>query len=85
MNRNPFPLIHERRSDADEIATACATWRNESAAGHAAYGSWARAAASGANCAFAAYQTALGREERAAERYARLISRAQRGPELDVA
>jgi hypothetical protein len=74
-----------RRADVDTVLAAYSAWRCECAAVRAAYGRWARSAMSDACFAFAAYRAALDREERAATRYARLLSRSRRRPELNVA
>ncbi|HTU84662.1 MAG TPA: hypothetical protein VMF57_03750 [Solirubrobacteraceae bacterium] len=74
-----------RRADVDEAVAAYSAWRRECAAVRAAYGKWARAAKSEACSAFVAYRVALDREEQAAVIYARLLPRARRRPELDVA
>jgi hypothetical protein len=73
-----------RRADIDEVVAAYSAWRRECAAVRAAYRRWARAAAGEAWFAFAAYRTALDREERAASIYARLLLRVHRRPELDA-
>ena len=74
-----------RTAAINDVVAAYSAWRRECAAVHAAYGRWARAATSDACFAFAAYRIALDREERAASIYARLLHRAPRRPELDVA
>ena len=60
-----------RRADVDSVLAAYSAWR------------WASAAMRDA--CFAAFRVALDREERAAARYARLLSRSRRLSELDVA
>jgi len=74
-----------RRADIDTVVAAYSAWRRECAAVRTAYGRWTRAARSDAWFAFAAYSAALDREQRAADTYARLLPRARRRPELDVA
>lgn len=73
-----------RRADVDAVIAAYSAWRGECLAVRAAYGRWARAAASDAYVEFAAYLRALEREERAACIYARLLPRAQHRPEFAV-
>jgi len=85
MKLRPFTRAGRHQADIDDVVAAYSTWRLECAAVRAAYGRWARAAASDARCAFAAYRLALDREEQAAHVYARLVPRARRRPELDVA
>ena len=72
-----------RRADVDSVLAAYSAWRCECAAVRAAYRRWASAAMRDA--CFAAFRVALDREERAAARYARLLSRSRRLSELDVA
>jgi hypothetical protein len=85
MKLRRFTRTGRRRAQLDAVLAAYTAWRRECAAVRAAYLKWARAARSDAHVAFAAYRVALDREERAADIYARLLPRAQRGPELDVA
>jgi hypothetical protein len=85
MKLRRFTRAGRRRADIDDVVAAYSAWRRESAGVRAAYGRWARAAMSDAHFAFAAYRVALDREERAADIYARLLPRAKRRPELDVA
>jgi len=74
-----------RRADIDDVIAAYSAWKRECAGVRAAYNRWARAARSDARFAFASYRVALDREEQAATIYARLLPRARRRPELDVA
>jgi hypothetical protein len=74
-----------RRAAIDDVLAAYAAWKRECAGVRAAYDRWARAARSEAWFAFASYRVALDREEQAAIIYARLLPRAQRRPEFDVA
>jgi len=85
MRLRSFTRAARRRAEIDDVVAAYAAWRCESAAVHAAYGRWARAATRDARFAFAAYRVALDREEDAANTYSRLIPRAQRRAELDLA
>jgi hypothetical protein len=85
MKVRSFTPAGRRRAEIDAVVTAYAAWRRECAAVRAAYGRWTRAARRDACFAFAAYRVALEREERAADIYARLLPRAKRRPELDVA
>ncbi len=85
MKLRSFTRAGRRRADIDAVVVAYSVWRRECAGVRAAYGRWVRAATSDACFAFAAYRVALDREEQAADVYARLLPRAQRRPELDVA
>jgi len=85
MRLRRFTRASRRRADVDAVLSAYSAWRCECAAVRAAYDRWADAATSDACFAFAAFSVALDREERAAARYARLLSRSRRPPELDVA
>lgn len=85
MKLRPFTRAGRRRADVDAVISAYSAWRQESAAVRTAYGRWTRAATRDAGVAFAAYQTALDREERAADLYARLLRRAPGRPELELA
>jgi hypothetical protein len=85
MKLRRFTRAGRRRAEIDAVLAAYAAWRRECAAVRAAYGRWARAARSDNCLAFAAYRVALDREQRAAAIYARLLPRARRRPELDVA
>lgn len=73
-----------RRADVDSVLAAYSAWRAECAAVRAAYGRWARGARRDVDVTVAAYLAALDREERAAERYARLLVRARGRPEIDL-
>ena len=70
-----------RRALLDAAVTAYAQWRSECAAVRGAYHRWVGAGAGDNAFAFYAYNDALDREEHAAKRYARLISRAGEIPE----
>ena len=65
----------------DAAVTAHAQWRTECAAVRGGYRRWVAAGAGDNAFAFYAYNDALDREEHAAKRYARLISRAGEIPE----
>jgi hypothetical protein len=71
-------LKHSRRRRAlvDGAMAAYTQWREECAAVRAAYRRWIRAGAAERPYAFADYNAALDREERAARRYARFMSQA---------
>ena len=66
---------HERVLVESAIA-AYAQWRGQSAAVRTAYRRWAAASVAERRAAFEDYSAALDREERAATRYAELLSRA---------
>jgi hypothetical protein len=85
MKLRPITRAGRRRADVENAVSAYRAWRRECAAVRAAYGRWTRAAKTDAWSAFAAYRVALEREERAADMYARLLPRAQRRPEFEVA
>ena len=85
MKLRSFTRAGRRRAETDAVVAAYSAWRRECAGVRAAYGRWKRAARRDACSAFAAYRVALDREERAADIYARLLPRAKRRPELDVA
>ena len=70
-----------QRALVDAAVSAYAQWRGECAAVRAAYRRWVAAGAGDDVFAFYAYNEALDREEHAAKRYARLISRAGELPE----
>ena len=70
-----------RRALGDAAVTAYAQWRSECAAVRGAYHRWVAAGAGDSAPAFYASNDALDREEHAAKRYARLISRAGEIPE----
>jgi hypothetical protein len=74
-----------RRAEINAVVAAYSAWRRECAGVRAAYCRWTRAARRDACFAFAAYRLALDREQHAADVYARLLPRAHRRPELDVA
>jgi hypothetical protein len=73
-----------QRALVDAAVTAYAQWRSECAWVRAAYRRWVAAGAGDNVFAFDAYNDALDREEHAAHRYARLISRAGEMPEAAV-
>ena len=85
MKLRSFTRAGRRRAEIDAVVAAYSAWRRECAGVRAAYGRWTRAAKRDACSAFAAYRVALDGEERAAAIYARLLPRAKRRPELDVA
>jgi hypothetical protein len=64
-----------RRALVDAAFDAYVQWRNECNAVDTAYRRWVGPGTSEKACAFGAYNEALNREEHAAERYARKISR----------
>jgi hypothetical protein len=68
--------FNRRRVRVDAFLSAYAQWRAECDAVRVAYRAWMAASASGESRAFHAYRTALDREQRAAEVYAGLVSRA---------
>jgi hypothetical protein len=70
-----------RRALVDAAVSAYAQWRSECAEVRAAYRRWVAASAGDDVVAFYAYHDALDREEHAATRYARLISRTGEIPE----
>jgi hypothetical protein len=65
----------QRRRLVDEAMNAYAGWRDQCGAVELAYGHWATSRGSDAAVWYTAYSAALDREERAAERYARLSLR----------
>lgn len=85
MKLRPFTSARRRRADIDMVIAAYSAWRAECDTVRNAYVRWVRAATNDAHLAFTAYRSALDREERAAEIYARLLPRAQPRSELDVA
>lgn len=85
MKLRPFTGARRRRADIDNVVAAYSAWRAECDAVRNAYVRWVRATTNDTYFAFAAYRSALDREERAAEIYARLLPRAQPRSELDVA
>lgn len=84
MKLTRFTRTGRRRADVDDVLAAYSAWRSECAAVRAAYGRWARGATRDADVTVAAYLAALDREERAAERYARLLVCARGRPEIDL-
>lgn len=67
------------------VTGAYGEWRSECYAVRDAYRLWICARALDERSAFVAYTAALDREERAAMRYARLIRRASRSAETELA
>jgi hypothetical protein len=65
--------MHPSRELADEMVDAYVDWREEGAAVWHAYERWTCAPPAEALFAFAAYEAALDREERAADVYAGLV------------
>jgi hypothetical protein len=65
----------QRRRLMSQALDAYAGWRDQCSAVDLAYRHWAAAGAHEAAVWYTAYASALDREERAAERYARLIGR----------
>ena len=84
MRLTRFTRAGRRRADVDSVLAAYSAWKCECAAVGAAYGRWKRGATRDACVTAAAYLAALDREERAAERYARILGRAGGRPELDL-
>jgi hypothetical protein len=74
-----------RRAVVDAAVAAHSQWRQECSAVRSTYRQWARASAMNEPLAFDAYKAALDREEGAATLYARLIRRAGRLGEIDLA
>lgn len=66
-----------QRALVDGAVAAYTQWREECAAVRSAYRRWIGARAVDRPFAFADYNAALDREERAARRYARLMGRAR--------
>ena len=85
MKLKPFTRTGRRRAEVEHAVSAYSAWRHERASVRAAYVRWTRSATKDAWFAFAAYRLALDREERAAAAYARLLPRAERRPEFEVA
>ena len=85
MNFRRLTRASRRRAQLDAVVTAYVAWRRECADVHAAYATWKRAGKADASAAFASYQTALDREERAAREYACLVPRIRHRADLDVA
>jgi hypothetical protein len=81
MRLRPFGKSTRRRGDLDAIVVAYSNWRGECAAVRSAYHAWSRAMPGDASLAFAWYRTAVDREERAANVYARLLGRLRHLPE----
>lgn len=78
MTLRPLTRAARRRAAIQAVVDAYSAWRRECIAVHGAYGRWVRAARRDSYSAFVAYRVALDREERAADMYVQLLSRAQR-------
>lgn len=65
----------QRRRVVDQAMDAYAGWRDQCSAVELAYCHWTGAQGSDAAVWYTAYSAALDREERAAQRYARMIRR----------
>jgi hypothetical protein len=74
-----------RRARVDAALAAYRQWRSERDAVRATYRVWVATSAFGEPLAFAAYQSALDREERAAKTYARLMRRVRHLRETGLA
>jgi hypothetical protein len=74
-----------RRANVDAILSAYVEWRRECTEVRAAYDRWTFASIGDTYFAFAAFHVALDHEERAASRYARLLSNTRIVPELEMA
>jgi hypothetical protein len=83
MSRGKPASISPNTELIDAVLEGYVTWREQSAAVEHAYQSWGRASGSDRGDAFAGYLDALDREERAADRYRRLIEQVDPGPQLD--
>jgi hypothetical protein len=68
-------MRNKRRKLVNETMNAYLGWREQCGAVWIAYSRWSAAPPSDAELWHAAYSTALDREERAAERYAKLARR----------
>src|SRR5580704_1171423 len=84
MRRMVIKRYARQRAQVGAAVTAYAQWRSESAAVRTAYRRWMGAGARGKALAAYAYNDALDREERAADRYARLIRRVGQIPETTL-
>jgi|GEM_PF-1608689 len=71
----PITMRPQRRRLANEAVDAYAGWRDQCRAVELAYSHWASVRGDDATAWYTAYSAALDGEERAAERYARLIRR----------
>src|SRR3954452_14246481 len=74
-----------RRARVDAAVAAYRQWQSECDAVRSAYRSWIAASAFAEPLAFAAYQSALDREEHAAKTYAGLIRRVRHMTEIGLA
>ena len=75
MRWHPLRRFRKRRDTRALAVDAYVAWRKECVAVRTAYLAWRRTRAAEAALAFDAYQTALDREEAAAEVYAALMRR----------
>jgi hypothetical protein len=73
MTPIPVAIRWQRRRLVDDAMDAYVEWRQQCNAVWLAYSRWAGARKSEVAHWYAAYSVALDREERASERYARLI------------
>jgi hypothetical protein len=78
-------LRSQRRRLMDQATDAYAGWRDQCGAVERAYRYWASARGRDAATWYNAYSAALDREERAAERYARLIRRLTPAADMEPA
>jgi hypothetical protein len=85
MRRKRLNRSARRRALVDGAVAAYSQWRGECAAVRQAYRWWIAASAAEKPFAFAGYNAALDREERAARRYAVLMGRASHLPEVGLA
>src|SRR5690242_2685201 len=74
-----------QRTLADAALAAYSEWRRECAAVRASYRRWVGARREEEQSAFSEYRSALDREERAAEHFARLMRRAGHLAETGIA
>ncbi len=75
MTRIPTEISWHRRWLLDELVEAYVSWREECSAVWAAYSIWSDAPSGDAADLYATYSTALDREQRASEHYARRVRR----------
>ena len=85
MSWKPRRRSIRKRSAVDLAVDAYVSWREESRAVRNAYLACRHARAAEAAVAFDAYEAALDREERAAEVYAKLMSRVGHVAEIGLA
>ena len=83
--RFPLHLIWRQRTLADAALAAYSEWRSECAAVRASYRRWVRTRGDEEPSAFTDYRSALDREERAANQFARLMRRAGHLTETGIA